>query len=184
MKVLLDEMPGGRRESPPAHARGGRRPPPGRPAQPGNHGIEVGREAWQGKVFIDATGDGDLAASRRLPVRLRSRRHRRGSSPEPDRHPDRHPGGAGQAVRAGLRAAGRVGQGALRAEMERAGVSPSYAHPTLFYIHHDLFCLMANHEYGVSATDAGQITAATPSARAEVHKLVDSLRRWAPPGRT
>ena len=65
----------------------------------------------------------------------------------------------------------------LRAEMQKAGVDPSYAKPTLFYIRPGLFCLMANHEYGVSATDAGQITAATLRARAEVHKLVDSLRR-------
>ena len=35
---------------------------------------------------------------------------------------------------------------------------------------------MANHEYGVSATDADQITRATLRARAEVHRMVAGLR--------
>jgi hypothetical protein len=60
--------------------------------------------------------------------------------------------------------------------MQRAGVDPSYSKPTLFYIRQGLFCLMANHEYGVSAVDAGQITEATLRSRAEVHRLVDGLR--------
>ena len=64
----------------------------------------------------------------------------------------------------------------LLAEMQRAGVTPSYTQPTLFYIRPGLFCLMANHEYGVSAVDPAQITAATIRGRAEVHRLVDALR--------
>ena len=72
-------------------------------------------------------------------------------------------------------------KGRLLAEMKRAGVTPSYAQPTLFYIRPGLFCLMANHEYGVSATDADQITAATFRGRAEVHKLVDALRSLGAP---
>jgi len=64
----------------------------------------------------------------------------------------------------------------LLEEMRRAGVEPSYSRPTLFYIREGLFCLMANHEYGVRATDADQITQATIRARGEVHKLVDGLR--------
>jgi len=69
----------------------------------------------------------------------------------------------------------------LLAEMERAGRSPSYGGPTLFRIRSDLFALMANHEYGVSAMDAAAISQATAQARSEVHSLVDALRALGPP---
>jgi len=68
-------------------------------------------------------------------------------------------------------------KGRLLAEMQRAGVDPSYSKPTLFSIRGGLFCMMANHEYGVSATDAAAITEATLRGRAEVNTLVDGLRR-------
>jgi hypothetical protein len=127
-------------------------------------------------VFVDATGDGDLAA-------------RAGCSFDYGRP------GSGQlqplsmiALLTGLKldevrpfvAALERGKGSakqrLLAEMARAGVQPSYAEPTLFYIHKDLYCLMANHEYGVSSVDASAITAATFRARSEVRKLVGALR--------
>jgi hypothetical protein len=67
-------------------------------------------------------------------------------------------------------------------EMELAGIKPSYGAPTLIHIRDQLFALMANHEYGVSATDASAITQATLRARAEVHRMVQGLRllggRW------
>jgi hypothetical protein len=40
---------------------------------------------------------------------------------------------------------------------------------------------MANHQYGVSATSADQITEATLRGRAEVNRLVDALRRLGDP---
>jgi hypothetical protein len=58
-----------------------------------------------------------------------------------------------------------------------AGVLPSYASPTLRHLHSGIFSLMTNHEYGVSAFDAGQITEATIRARAEVHAIVQALRK-------
>jgi hypothetical protein len=73
----------------------------------------------------------------------------------------------------------------MLAELVRAGAPPSYAAPTLICIREGgtggdaaggLYLWMANHEYGVSATDADQITRATLRARAEVHRMVDSLR--------
>jgi len=137
-----------------------------------------GRQAWSGSVFVDATGDGDLAALAGCGF-------------------DYGRPGSGQAqplsmiaLLVGLDAekatpfvrglAEPQGEqdpkGRLLDEMRRAGVEPSYAKPTLFYIRQGLFCLMANHEYGIPATDAAQITAATLRARAEVHRLVDALR--------
>jgi hypothetical protein len=58
-----------------------------------------------------------------------------------------------------------------------AGVVPSYSSPTLRHLHSGIFSLMTNHEYGVSAFDAGQITEATIRARAEVHAIVQALRK-------
>jgi len=64
----------------------------------------------------------------------------------------------------------------LLEEIRRGGHDPSYHAPTLFYLGHGLYCLMANHEYRVSALDAAQMTAATLRSRAEVHRIVEALR--------
>jgi len=137
-----------------------------------------GRQAWSGKVFVDATGDGDLAAY----AGCGSDYGRAGTGEvQPMSMIGLLTGIDPDQVRPFVRGLSR-GRGnrhpkqLLLAEMKRAGVTPSYALPTLFYIRSGLFCLMANHEYGVSALDAAQITEATLRARAEVHKLVDALR--------
>ncbi len=142
-----------------------------------------GRQAWSADVFVDATGDGDLAAQagcgfdygRRASGQLQPisvivllagirpdevAPFVRGLA-EPRGEPDP--------------------KGRLLAEMKRAGVEPSYSRPTLFYIREGLFCLMANHEYGISAVDAAQISEATIRGRAEVHRLVDALRSLGDP---
>lgn len=137
-----------------------------------------GRQAWAGKVFIDCTGDGDLAALAGCGYDL--------GRPESGQAQPQ----SLMALLVGVRFAEIepfVGGGRgepkkrLLAEMERAGVSPSYAAPTLFRVRDDLFALMANHEYGVSAIDAAQITEATLRARAEVHRLVAALRALGAP---
>ena len=137
-----------------------------------------GRQAWRAKTFVDCTGDGDLAALAGCGFDYGS--------------PD---GGLAQpmslmALLTGLNAdevtpftrelaesGGWAGpKDRLKAEMEKGGNSPSYAKPTMFHLREDLFALMANHEYGVSSMDAGQMTAATMRARAEIHRLVNGLR--------
>ena len=137
-----------------------------------------GCQAWAGKVFVDATGDGDLAARAGCGFDY-GREGTGGLQPmsvivllvgiRPD---DMAPFVRGLAEPRGE----RNPKGRLLEEMQRAGVEPSYSQPTLFYIRQGLFCMMANHEYGVSATDAAQVTEATLRGRAEVHKLVDGLR--------
>lgn len=133
-----------------------------------------GREAWAAKVFVDATGDGDLGAQAGCGFEMG--------------HPET---GAVQpmslmALVTGVQfeeiepfVGGSIGEAKqrLHAEMARAGVAPSYAGPTLFRIRDDLFAFMANHQYGAYANDAAAITQATLEARAEVHKLVAALRR-------
>lgn len=132
-----------------------------------------GREAWTAPVFIDATGDGDLAALAGCGFDLG-----RPSNGEcqpmslvslvcgPD------PAEIDPFIGGGLPAP----KERLLAELRRAGVEPSYTAPTLFHIRDNLYALMANHEYGVSALDADAITVATTRARAEVNRLVNALR--------
>jgi hypothetical protein len=132
-----------------------------------------GREAWAAKVFVDATGDGDLGALAGCGFDM--------GSPET---------GAVQPMSlmawiTGVQfdeiesfVGGSMSEPKQRlfAEMARAGVSPSYAGPTIFRVRDDLFAMMANHQYGANANDAEAITKATIEARAEVHKLVRALR--------
>jgi hypothetical protein len=139
-----------------------------------------GRQAWGAKVFIDATGDGDLAAQAGCQF-------------------DYGQEGSGETQPMSLLAwltgikvdeiarfvnhyvPGQSGKKNLLEEMKRAGVTPSYAQPSLFLMHDDLYCLMSNHEYAVSAVDAEQITAATIRARAEVHRQIEALRALGAP---
>ena len=137
-----------------------------------------GREAWRAKTFVDASGDGDLAA-------------RTGCQFDYG-HPET---GLAQPMSFITMLTGIDVEGAtpfirqlaesndwgtpkdnLREEMKRAGFEPSYAKPTLFYIRPGLFCLMANHQYCVSGTNADDLTRASLEGRAEVHRLVNGLR--------
>jgi len=136
-----------------------------------------GREAWGGKIFIDCSGDGDLAARAGCKFDY-------GDS-----------AGQGQPMsmlclisgvhyaeikefirdeedsKAGSRSKKRLEDAIIR-----GGHTPSYARPSIFPIYEDLHMLMANHEYGFLGTDAGQVTEATLKGRAEVHKIVHSLQ--------
>jgi hypothetical protein len=146
-----------------------------------------GRQAWAAKVFVDATGDGDLSA-------LAGCGFDYGHPATGHAQPmtlmalltglhidDVDPFVAGGADPAGRTPGPRPrryteAKDRLLAELERAGIRPSYAAPTLWGIHDDLFALMANHEYGVSPMDAARVTTATMNARAEIHQIVAALR--------
>jgi len=137
-----------------------------------------GREAVAGKVFVDATGDGDFGAQAGCGFDI--------GQPET---------GLTQPMSliglvAGVHAPDIKGfyndldnaqpwaapKDALRAAMEAGGHSPSYAKPSLFRVRDGLFILMANHEYGVKGTNARDVTRATLRARKELHALIDGLR--------
>ena len=135
-----------------------------------------GREAWSAGMFVDATGDGDLAAAA-------------GCGFDMGREEDGHTqpmsllailsGIEADQVRGFISDEGLpwgVPLEALRKEMNRAGVEPSYSKPTLFRIHDNLFTLMANHQYLVKGTNADDLSRATLEARAEVRRIVDGLR--------
>lgn len=141
-----------------------------------------GREALGGRVFVDATGDGDLAARAGCAFEI-GRPETRLTQPmslmalvtgvEP------------AAIREFYREDDREDwvrpKDKLRAEMERGGRSPSYNRPTLFRLRDDLFAMMANHEYRVRGVDARDVTAATLRARREVHELAAALRSLGEP---
>ncbi len=135
-----------------------------------------GREAIAAKVFLDCTGDGDVSALAGCQFDI-------GRPNTGETQPMSY-----MAILTGLQpneikdfywdmisdwAAPKL---ALKKEMEKAGVSPSYAKPTLFHIRDDMFAMMANHEYGVRGINAREVTTATLRGRKEVHQLVDGLR--------
>jgi hypothetical protein len=141
-----------------------------------------GRQAWAAKTFIDTTGDGDLAA-------LAGCGFDYGREGTGETQPM-----SLMAILTGMAVddmkpvtRGFEGEGwsepkdRLREAMEAVGVSPSYAKPTMFHIRDDLFALMMNHEYNISAMDAGQITEATVRARAEIHRAINGLRQQGGP---
>ena len=142
-----------------------------------------GRQAFSGKAFVDATGDGDLSAQAGCSFDY-GREGSREAQPmsimamlvglDPEKVT---PFTRGLAEPAGHRGPKQ----ALYAEMQRAGVTPSYSKPTLFYLRDGLYCLATNHEYNVSAFSAADITTATLRSRAEVHKLVDALKAFGDP---
>jgi hypothetical protein len=138
-----------------------------------------GREAWAARTFVDATGDGHLAAAAGCACDYGRR--------ESDSVVRAQPmsllallGGVravdiAEAVHDSVRPWGSDAA-ILRATMQRHGVEPSYAHPMLFPLADDLYVMMANHEYGVSGLDAQQLTDATVRARAEIRRIVAALR--------
>ncbi len=138
-----------------------------------------GRRAYGGTTFIDATGEGDFCAQAGCGF---SWGHPVSGKTQPM---------SMIALLGGIRYAeinklkfvrgdgvsGGASKTAFRAELKRAGIDPSYTRPTLFRIREDHFAMMANHEYGVSGIDARQVTDATISARAEIHRMIGALRK-------
>ena len=148
-----------------------------------------GRRAWRAPLFIDCTGDGDLAARAGCGFELGGGN---GDADQPASlmalvHLDNdaavapfsasHPG---HYLPDGKMRFGKTGKRALYDELVAAGAEPSYADPTLFRIGEGLYAFMANHEYGVKLDDAEAVTAATVRARKEIFTLTEALRRHRP----
>ncbi|HBV63019.1 MAG TPA: FAD-dependent oxidoreductase [Rhodopirellula sp.] len=132
-----------------------------------------GREAWLAERFIDCSGDGDLAAHAGCEFEVGT-----GSdcTCQPMSMLALLTGLDPELVRPWIRETGSVAKKRLLELMEIHGINPSYRAPTLRHLHSNIFSLMTNHEYGVSAFDANAITAATLRARKEIHEIVDGLR--------
>jgi hypothetical protein len=137
-----------------------------------------GRQAVDGKRFIDCSGDGDLAALAGCSYEM--------GEPETGKTQPM----SFLVLLDGINAAAVepfIGGGSyepkqlLLEAFHQAGLDPSYGSPTLFKIHDDLFWMMANHQYGVSALSAADVTRATIEGRQEVFKLVAALRSLGEP---
>jgi hypothetical protein len=142
-----------------------------------------GREAWSGAVFVDASGDGDLAAhagcefsygrgdGTAQPLSLIALVT--GLDPqEVAPFTNGHPAYTDMQTKQGM-----------AAEIRRAGIEPSYSLPVLLQIHGQLFSLGANHQYGANGQDADQLTRATLESREEIWRIVLGLRSLGGPWR-
>lgn len=133
-----------------------------------------GRQAWSAELFVDATGDGDLAAQAGCRFEL----GRPGTGETQPMSLMALVAGISleDAAPFAMNGLSEEPKHKLLEQMAQAGVRPSYSGPSLFHIRGGLFALMANHEYGASAIDAMQISQATVQARRELHHIVDGLR--------
>jgi len=136
-----------------------------------------GRQAWTAKIFIDATGDGDLAFQAGC-----------GYDYGRENNSETQPMSL-QALVTGLDAEeiqeylinGRHGYeyGAkqkMLKEILDIGINPSYSTPSIIKISDNLYIFSVNHQYGVSAMDAAQITDATIRGRREIFHIANALR--------
>jgi hypothetical protein len=134
------------------------------------------REAWKGKIFIDATGDGDLAALCGCGFDFGSEEN---GSFQPMSLLAIISGIEFNEIKRYVRWAGDQGsisKKLLLEEIKKAGIIPSYANPSIFPIDKDLFMIMTNHEYGFSALNTRDISKATLEARVELHKIINGLK--------
>jgi hypothetical protein len=141
-----------------------------------------GREAWTAKVFIDATGDGDLGALAGCdwdigqeqdcpcqPLTMNALAAVRDIS-QLQKYISFYGGTADMPKH--VEAAAN-----FKKEINRAGIDPSYGMPTLFHIRDNVVLIMANHEYGIKPNDADAMTKATVHARKEIFSIVRGLRK-------
>lgn len=138
-----------------------------------------GRQAWKARVFIDATGDGDLGhlagcewelgESKDCPCQPMTMMAMV-TVPDPEKlRPFASHYGAPSWRKEPVEN--------FRAEMARFGHKATYGTPSIFHVRDGLFNLMINHEYAVRADDAAAITEATFRARGEIHTIVRGLRK-------
>ena len=141
-----------------------------------------GRQAWRAPVFIDTTGDGDLGALAGCEFQIGQGK---GCPCQPMSMDAllvvKDASALQEVIHDGDRKQMAQAKLALLEEIRRAGFEPSYGRPTLFPIRGNLLLVMMNHEYGINATDASQVTEATMRARGELNKIVRGLRKLGGP---
>ena len=141
-----------------------------------------GRQAWKAPVFIDTTGDGDLGAQAGCEFEI-------GRDKSCPCQPMtmyallvvKDVAQIAECMHLTGDGGRHVGPRAFQDTLKRAGVTPSYGRACLFPVQGNLVLLMANHEYGINATDAAQVTEATQRARGEIHQIVRGLRKLGGP---
>ena len=130
-----------------------------------------GRQAWQAKVFIDASGDGDLAAAAGCSFEF-------GNS-EKMAQPSSLTaliGGVDPEKSKEFFVTDANGKNNFLAVLQAAGITPSYTLPSLFHFGCGVVGLMSHHAYGVIPFDAKSLSEAVISGRAELHKQISLLK--------
>jgi len=137
-----------------------------------------GREAWKAAIFVDATGDGDLAAQAGCSFDFGDQSHNNATQPF-----------SLLGIVTGIEfgeikdCALSVNQPAIEskrnllAAIQKGGFEPSYRQPSLHPISNNLFKLMCNHEYGFSAINADDVTKATLIGRHELWSVINALKK-------
>ena len=131
-----------------------------------------GTEAWQAEVFIDATGNGDLAA--RAGCRFEYGNELNLAQPA---SLNALISGLPQEAVENLLVTSPDGKEKFRETLIRAGVTPSYGKPSLFHFGCGIFGLMSHHAYGCCGFDADSLTQAIIAGRRELHQQIAALRK-------
>ncbi|MDX9883547.1 MAG: FAD-dependent oxidoreductase [Prolixibacteraceae bacterium] len=136
-----------------------------------------GREAWNASIFIDATGDGDLAALSGCGFDFGDTANNGLTQPFSllaiiggvnfDDIKD-------YSLWSGIGMA--ESKKNLLTAIQNGGFEPSYRSPSIHPISNNLFKIMANHEYGYSAINADDVSKATLIGRKEVWQTVEALK--------
>ncbi|MFP4417409.1 MAG: FAD-dependent oxidoreductase [Fibrobacterota bacterium] len=134
---------------------------------------KAGRQALAGKLFVDATGDGDLAALSGCGFDVGQPNT---GETQPMSLIALLSGVGEDQIAQFVGGADREAKKRLLNEMNRVGGNPSYERPTLYRIRPSLFALMANKESGARYNDVEGITSATMHARNELHHVIDMLK--------
>ena len=136
-----------------------------------------GREAIAGEIFIDATGDGDVAA-------LSGCGFDWGDADghvQPMSMLGLVTGARFEEIEDCVlwngRKTRRASKRNLIAEIRRGGFEASYKMPCLFLLHDDLYALMATHQYGAKSISRDDLTRASIEAEARGHGVADRMPR-------
>lgn len=134
-----------------------------------------GHVYYTGKMFIDATGDGDLSCFAGAKYEI--------GNEDGKTQPMSliaHVGGVdadGFLPYDSRYTPNKQAKAAILDDMKRVGIDPSYRAPLIALLSekYQTFGFMANHEYK-SGLDSVQLTQATIEAREEIHAVTDALR--------
>ncbi|HEC41478.1 MAG TPA: FAD-dependent oxidoreductase, partial [Bacteroides sp.] len=133
-----------------------------------------GREAWEGEIFIDCSGDGDLAALAGCEFEM--------GDPEtgltqPFSMLAMISGVTLNEIEPFVRNNNDMSsKKRLLEQFTEAGLNPSIKTPGIYPIRNDLFMVMFNHVYEKSGIDTRDVTSATIRSRQEINVLVNGLK--------
>jgi hypothetical protein len=128
-----------------------------------------GREAFNSKIVIDCTGDGDVAA-------LSGCSYDYGNDQKEVQPSSLNAIVTGlnlEEVKDYLVPHGKL---RLKEELAKCGITPSYSYPSLFPFGENVFGWMCHHAYKICSFNSDDITKAVLEGRKEIHKQIAGLK--------